>query len=410
MGAIRKAFKSGLKYYQKLGIPKDEVPEFKGENNMQWFNISQNTDDEAEILIFDEIGGWGITALDFIEELKELRGVSRLNLRIHSPGGSVFEGLAMFNAIRAFPAEVVATVEGLAASMASVLLMAADRVIMPDNSFIMIHEPWTVAIGDAEELRHSADRLEKLRDTLVNAYHAKTEIPRAKLRDMLADETWMNAEEAKELGFADEIAESMKVAAKLRMEKPFDKIPEAAKLFIKDKSNESGNLDNAANSQGGTNSGKEGENTMSDEEIQAKLDESAATAKIESDAAIAAVKAEGAAQLSVLQKELDPLKASVATITKENDTLKIDLAAEKTRAEALGGGAGYDSDSAGDDDTTSADGEPTSWKEAIDQAMKVSKKTYPDAVAHCARVYPELHAKFIGFSKEEMNKRNEVTR
>ena len=104
-----------------------------------WFT-ARATDGVAELSIYDEIGSYGVPAKAFIDEMKSLGNISELTLRINSPGGSVFDGIAIYNALKRHPAKVIVTVEGLAASIASVILCAGDEVVMPKNALIMIHD------------------------------------------------------------------------------------------------------------------------------------------------------------------------------------------------------------------------------------------------------------------------------
>ena len=104
-----------------------------------WFT-ARATNGVAELSIYDEIGSYGVPAKAFIDEMKSLGNISELTLRINSPGGSVFDGIAIYNALKRHPAKVIVTVEGLAASIASVILCAGDEVVMPKNALIMIHD------------------------------------------------------------------------------------------------------------------------------------------------------------------------------------------------------------------------------------------------------------------------------
>lgn len=179
-----------------------------------WYAIKNNHAGVVDISIHDEIGLWGITAKEFIANLSEHKSATAINLSIHSPGGSVLDGLAIYNTLKSHPAKVHGRVEGLAGSAASFILMASDTITMPDDSFIMIHNAHGGAIGDAEDLRSVADVMEKLQDSIVNIYVKRTGQDEQVIRDMMADETWMNASDAVENGFADTISEPLGIAAK----------------------------------------------------------------------------------------------------------------------------------------------------------------------------------------------------
>lgn len=179
-----------------------------------WYAITNKHDGVVDISLHDEIGLWGISAADFIAELRSHKSVTAINLSIHSPGGSVLDGFAMYNALKSHPAKVHGHVEGIAASAASFILMASDTITMPEDAFIMIHNAWGVGEGDAEELRSVAAVMDKLQDSIVNIYEKRTGKDPQDLRDMMADETWMNAVDALDHGFIDTITAALGVAAK----------------------------------------------------------------------------------------------------------------------------------------------------------------------------------------------------
>lgn len=181
-------------------------------SSRNWYSIQNKADAPTEISIHDEIGLYGISAKAFLADLKNVTA-SEIHLSVHSPGGDVLDGWAMYNALQNHPAKVTAKVEGLAASMASVILMAADRVEMPENSFLMIHNPWTGVVGDAQDMRDTADTLEKIQNGIVSAYASRTKMPREDVEDLMAHSTYISAEEAVEWGFADEVTKSFKAAA-----------------------------------------------------------------------------------------------------------------------------------------------------------------------------------------------------
>lgn len=109
-----------------------------------WYSIKAAGRGVAEVLLYDEIGVWGITALQFARDLKAMGDLTKINLHIHSPGGDVFEGTAIYNLLRNHPASVDVYIDGLAASMASVIAMAGDTIYMPENAMMMVHKPWGI--------------------------------------------------------------------------------------------------------------------------------------------------------------------------------------------------------------------------------------------------------------------------
>lgn len=160
--------------------------------------------DEAELLVYDEIDSWwGVSAGDVIAELAQVTAPN-LRVRINSPGGSVFEGLAIANALRAHPANVIVQVDGLAASIASVIAMAGDRLVMMPNSMLMIHEASGLCIGDATDMQQMAGVLGKISDNIAGAYAAKAGGTSDEWRAVMRAETWYLPEDAVTAGLADE--------------------------------------------------------------------------------------------------------------------------------------------------------------------------------------------------------------
>lgn len=175
-----------------------------------WYQLRAQGDDadEVELLIYDDIGrnwwGEGISAEDLIHELAEIEA-STMSVRINSVGGQVFEGFAIYNALLRHSARIVTHIDGIAASIASVVALAGEEVRIAENGFVMIHNAWGVAIGNARDMRELADVLDKLDGSLANTYAQKTGADRADVLEWMAAETWYNAEEAEELGFVDAI-------------------------------------------------------------------------------------------------------------------------------------------------------------------------------------------------------------
>ena len=177
----------------------------------KFWECKQSTNqNEADVFIFGEIVSFkwddtDTTAASFQKDLKELGEVSQINLHINSPGGSVFEGIAIGNMLRQHKARVVAHVDALAASIASVIVASCDEVIMPENSMLMIHNPWTISMGNAKELRKQADDLDKIAESSVVTYLAKAgeKLTEEKIKQIMDEETWMSAQEAYNYGLCD---------------------------------------------------------------------------------------------------------------------------------------------------------------------------------------------------------------
>lgn len=185
---------------------------------MKWLEVLAKAK-IGEVYIYGEIDDfkwWGdeVTPTDIKEELAKLKDVDEINVYVNSPGGGVFAGVAIYNELKRFNKPVTSYIDGIAASIASLIVLAADKVVMPFNAMLMIHNPWTFACGNADEMRRIADKLDKVTDsTLIPTYQAKTGLDTEKLKEMLAEETWMNGDEAAKLGFVDEVLEEQKVAA-----------------------------------------------------------------------------------------------------------------------------------------------------------------------------------------------------
>lgn len=179
-----------------------------------WYKFTAQSSDAVEIDIFDEIGFWGIRAKDFLTELKKYPDAKTITLRLNSPGGEVFDGIAIYNALKRHPAKVTAVVYGYAASIASVIAMAADTVVMPENTFMFIHDPVSYVIGDAEDMRAVADELETIGGALIASYRSKTGKSDKEIKSWMAGDTWFSAAEALAAGLADEVTGAVQIAAK----------------------------------------------------------------------------------------------------------------------------------------------------------------------------------------------------
>lgn len=188
-----------------------------------WFEMKAEPQQPAAIAIYDDIGAYGVTAKDFIAALGSI-SAPVIRLSINSPGGAVFDALAMFNALRQHSAEIMVDVIGVAASAASLIAMAGDRIHMADNAFMMVHNPMSAAAGNAEDLRDLADTLDKIGASLVSIYSNRTGQTPEKIKELLDAETWLNAEEATALGFADEIGAALPVTARFDLERMPDTV------------------------------------------------------------------------------------------------------------------------------------------------------------------------------------------
>lgn len=179
----------------------------------------------AEIMIYGDIStydSWwddsAVTPQKFNDELKALGDdVDEISVRINSNGGSVFAGVAIHSMLKRHKAKITVYVDGIAASIASIIAMAGDEIVMPNGSMLMIHNPWTFAMGNAKEFRKLADDLDEIGGSMMDIYVARTGVDRDELTQLLDDETWMSATTAVEKGFATRVEEdSQPIAASMR--------------------------------------------------------------------------------------------------------------------------------------------------------------------------------------------------
>ena len=164
----------------------------------------ENKSDESTVYIYDEIGWFGLTSEQLVKDINAIDS-NVLHLRFNSPGGSVFDGTAVFNAIKQHKSKTITHIDGLAASIASVIALASDEVRMAENAFLMIHDPWSIVIGNADVMREEADLLDKVGGVIAKTYMDKSGKDEKEIKELMNNETWMTAEEALEMGFIDAI-------------------------------------------------------------------------------------------------------------------------------------------------------------------------------------------------------------
>lgn len=181
----------------------------------QFKNTAEGT---GELLLYGEIADstwWGdeVTPKQFAADLTALGDIADLTVRINSVGGDVFAAHAIYNLLQAHAATVTVRVDGLAASAATIIAMAGDAIIMPVNSMMMIHNPMTVAWGNADEMRKTADTLDTIRESIISAYMTRTAMAHDEIVTLMDNETWMTAQEAVDNGFATQVENAVQVAA-----------------------------------------------------------------------------------------------------------------------------------------------------------------------------------------------------
>jgi HK97 family phage major capsid protein len=168
----------------------------------------------VEIWLYDEIDAtFGVGAKEFVTDIQRIGQTEPLILRIHSPGGDVFEGAAIANALKRHKGTVTTQIDGLCASIATMVALAGNTVRMAENGCFVLHNIWSAAVGDSDEMQNRADTLKKLNDNLISTYQAKTQMPRDQIAEMMSQESWLTAEEAQQFGFVDEITEKLQAAA-----------------------------------------------------------------------------------------------------------------------------------------------------------------------------------------------------
>jgi ATP-dependent Clp endopeptidase proteolytic subunit ClpP len=188
------------------------TPQIRSKIMNTWYTIRARASG-AEVLIYDEIGAYGITAKGFLAELGALPDDGAIDLRLNSPGGSVFDAVAIYNALKRHPGEITVWIDGIAASAASYIAMAGDTIVMPENAFLMIHDPSGLVMGTAEDMRATAEALDKVKGSLIQGYAGKSGKADDEVATLMAAETWLDAKDALDFGFIDRIAEPVKLAA-----------------------------------------------------------------------------------------------------------------------------------------------------------------------------------------------------
>jgi len=186
---------------QRAAILKQNRPQAR--SGATWYRVTARQG-EAEVYLYDEIGAFGITAQAFVQELAQLDADS-IRLHLNSPGGDVFDGIAIYNALKAHRAQVNVQVDSLAASIASVVAMAGDRVEIAGNAQVMIHDARGLAIGTADDMRELAELLDASSDIIAAIYQARAGGQTRSWRKAMKAITWYRGKEAVDAGLADAV-------------------------------------------------------------------------------------------------------------------------------------------------------------------------------------------------------------
>lgn len=180
--------------------------------NKKFYNFEKTSEKNADLYIYGDITSYewsekDVSAWGFKQELEELGELAELNVHINSYGGETFQALAIYNLLVKLSAQVNVYIDGIAASSASIIAMAGNKVYMPKTALMMIHNCWTCVLGNAEELRKTADDMDKIKEAYKAAYLSKVKISEKKLDELLTNETYLTAQECLEMGFIDELIE-----------------------------------------------------------------------------------------------------------------------------------------------------------------------------------------------------------
>ncbi|MEC0385535.1 Clp protease ClpP [Bacillus velezensis] len=221
----------------------------KNQKNNKYWSMKASGDSSADVFIFGEVVTSGYewddidtSATSFKKDLDALGDLSTINLHLNSPGGSVFDGVAISSMLKQHKATVNVYIDGIAASIASVIAMAGDTIFMPSNSMMMVHNPLTLVWGNAQEMRKQADVLDKISESMKLSYleRAGEKLDKETLDNLMDNETWLSAHEAVSYGLADEVIASNQVAASVSDElfAKYHNVPSALKAQNTGKSSE----------------------------------------------------------------------------------------------------------------------------------------------------------------------------
>lgn len=266
-----------------------------------------------EILIYDVIGSFDLTAKSVIEQLNDANGNDIL-VRINSVGGDVFEGMAIYNALIKYEGNVKVEIEGLSASMASIIMLAGNEISASENSLIMIHNPSAGVMGESKDLSKRADLLDKMKSQMVNIYKGKSNLTDKQIITMMDEETWFTSEEAQNVGLIDNVTEAIKIAAHYDLGTITNNVPEwVSEKYTNNNNNEMEEIKNMLNDLTNTvASFVTGHKENQTEEVKINItDEESITAQI----------VEFSEALGTLQNVNEDLASAKATIVTMEETI-----------------------------------------------------------------------------------------
>ena len=358
----------------------------------------------ADIRIMEGIGMGGVTAADFIEELNALGKVDKINLYLLSPGGSVIEGSAIFNALASHPAEIHTSID-FAASMASVIAMAGKTVKIAENGYLMIHNPQIYTGGESKDLRQAADLLDGMRETAIKAYQRHTEKTAEEIGQMMDEATWMTGPQAVEFGFADEVGPEIKAAASIDLSK-MQNVPEAAmKLFAaQNEPEEPEAQENEPQAEPEPKQPEKPEQTGAGEPAGENIDvpDAPPNAGAGADGKHTPEPTEPAEdKVKILRDQLDALRNEIAQRDEQLAELATKQKQDSERIEQLAGGFKFDP---ADSQTTATGKKPEHKFLAAVRALTEGGMEYSAALLTAQKNDPALHADFLRANETNKNK------
>jgi len=199
--------------------------------NNSGLTVKNAGDGKIDMYIYDDIGpDWAgmVGALTVKNQLAEHPNAKLINLHINSQGGSVIEALAIYNQLTNHPARIEVDIDGAALSSAGWIAMAGDVIRIAENAFFMMHDPWSIVMGNAEEIRKEAEVLEQMKSQIAKTFSKRTGIDQSDIEQMMTDETWLTGENAVEKGFADQVNECKAIECSIDFER-FQNAPDSAK-------------------------------------------------------------------------------------------------------------------------------------------------------------------------------------
>jgi ATP-dependent Clp endopeptidase proteolytic subunit ClpP len=353
---------------------------------MNKFHVVAKADGVAEITIYDVIDRYyGISAAAIYDQLKALGSIKSIRVRLNSNGGSVFEGIAIYNLLKQHSARVNVRIDGLAASMASIIAMAGDDIEIGDGAYLMIHDPLGSVRGDSADMREMADLLDKMRDQLVGIYARRTSQSEEQIKEWMKAETWMTADEAIANRFADRSVAGLQVAAVAPVDL-FEHPPQA--LLAKRHTKTKGDSDMAENSAPKPATWHELKNCCpgADADFLGKQMDSQATAEDATKAWMGELQRRSEADANARKD------AEAATAEAQKQAADAKAEAEKAKSvkpgvEMLGGGTSKGGGS--------ESGDPRAeFEAAVDEKLKTGLSRV-EAIKAVVKANPELHAAYV---------------